>query len=293
MAPPRIGFIGFGEAAASIAQGLLGEGAKEIAAFDVRPRPAVEGVRMAESLAELMGRADVLFAAVTSAVALDVAKEAAPHLTPEHLYVDLNSVSPETKIAVGEVIAETGARYVEASVMAAVPPYQHKVPILLSGPAAPALIEAMAPFGMVMEDFGPELGRAAAVKMFRSVLVKGLEALLQECVLAADRYSVAERVLDSVADGYPGMDWNKLASYLIGRTALHGERRAHEMEEAVETLKRLGIDPWMSEAAARRLHWAAGFGLKETFGEKPPESFHEVLEAIRAAEGKAPGRKKA
>ncbi|MFQ5765276.1 MAG: DUF1932 domain-containing protein [Rhodospirillales bacterium] len=293
MAPPRIGFIGFGEAAASIAGGLLGEGAQTIVAFDVRPRPAVKGVRMAESLSDLMDRADVVFAAVTSAVALDVAREAAPHLTLKHLYVDINSVSPETKIEIGNVIAGTAARYVEAAVMAAVPPFGHCVPMLLAGEAAPELIKALAPFGMVMEDFGPELGRAAAVKMFRSVLVKGLEGLLQECVLAADRYAVAERVLDSVADGYPGLDWNKLASYLIGRTAIHGERRAHEMEEAAETLRRLGIDPWMSEAAAKRLAWAAGFGLKETFGEKPPESFHEVLDAIRAAEGKARGRKKA
>lgn len=293
MAPPRIGFIGFGEAAASIAQGLLGEGAGDIAAFDVRPRPAVEGVRMADSLADLVAGSGVVFAAVTSAVALDVAREAAPHLTADHLYVDINSVSPETKIAIGEAVTAAGARYVEAAVMAAVPPYGHKVPMLLSGEAAPALIEIMAPFGMAMEDFGPGLGRAAAVKMFRSVLVKGLEALLQECVLAAERYGVAERVLDSVADGYPGMDWNWLASYLIGRTALHGERRAHEMEEAVATLERLGIDPWMSEAAVRRLRWAAGFGLKETFGEAPPESFHAVVEAIRVAEGKARGRKKA
>ena len=286
MSTPKIGFIGFGEAADGICRGLIGEGAAGISAFDVRPRPAPGGVQMAENLSALMESADVIFAAVTSAVALDVANEAAPHLSERHLYVDINSVSPETKIRIGGVVSATGARYVEAAVMAGVPAHGHKVPMLLAGKAAPDLIALMAPLGMVMEDFGPELGRAAAAKMFRSVMVKGMEALFQECVLGAGRYGVAEKVLDSIGDGYPGIDWNKLASHLIGRTALHGERRAHEMEEVADTLKSLGIEPLMSEAAAKRIAWAAGFGLKEKFGDTAPENYSEVLEIIDAQDKK-------
>lgn len=290
MTQPKIGFIGFGEAAAALSEGLLGAGLAAIAAFDTRPRPAMKGVEMAESLADLVAGADIVVAAVTSAVALDVAKDAAKFLKPRHIYVDINSVSPEVKIAIGEVIAVSGARYVEAAVMAAVPPFKHKVPMLLGGPAAPELIEILAPYGMALEDFGPEIGRAAATKMFRSVVVKGLEALLQECVLAADRYGVADRVLGYVADGYPGLDWKKLADYLIGRTAVHGVRRAHEMEEVAETLRALGIEPLMSAAAAKRIAWAGGFGLKDRFGDKAPESFHQVLDAIAEIEGRAPAK---
>ncbi len=282
MNTPKIGFIGFGEAAASICQGLSGAQVTDLAAFDIAARPAEDGVEMADSLEALLANADVVFSAVTSTVAPQVAKDAAAYLNDRHFYVDINSVSPETKIAIGNTVAATGARFVEAAVMAGVPAYQHKVPMLLAGEAAADLIKIMAPLGMVMEDFGPELGRAAAAKMFRSVMVKGMEALFQECVLAADRYGVAEKVLDSVGDGYPGIDWNKLASHLIGRTAIHGERRAHEMEEVAETLKSLGIEPMMSEAAAKRIAWAAGLGLKETFGDTAPESYHEVLEVIAA-----------
>ncbi|MDA0305020.1 MAG: DUF1932 domain-containing protein [Proteobacteria bacterium] len=282
----KIGFIGFGEAATCIAEGLASEGATGMTAFDIRERPAPNGVAMAVSLQGLLAEADIVFAAVTSAVALNVAREAAPYLTPQHLYVDINSISPQTKIAVGKVITDTGARFVEAAVMAGVPGYGHKVPMLLGGQAAPALIELMKPFGMALEDFGPEIGRAAAFKMFRSIMVKGMEALFQECVLGADRYGVADRVLDSIADGYPGIDWNKLASHLIGRTAIHGERRAHEMEEVAETLKALGIEPMMSAATAKRLHWATDQGLKEKFGDTAPESFHEVLKAIAEHEKK-------
>ena len=144
----------------------------------------------------------------------------------------------------------------------------------------------MQPLGMAMEDFGPELGRAAAMKMFRSIMVKGMEALFQECVLGAERYGVADRVLDSIGDGYPGLDWNKMASHLIGRTAIHGERRAHEMEEVAETLKALGIEPMMAAAAAKRIKWAADKGLAEKFGDTAPESFHDVVAAINEREEK-------
>ena len=289
---PKLGFIGFGEAAAALSQGLVGAGLPHILAFDKRPRPAMQGVEMATSLADLLDRADVIVAAVTSAVALKVAKDAVRHLSKRHLYVDINSVSPEVKIAIGRAVEKSGARYVEAAVMAAVPPFKHKVPMLLAGPAAPDFIRALGPYGMALEDFGPELGRAAATKMFRSIVVKGLEALLQECVLGADRYGVADRVLDSIKDGYPGLDWRKLADYLIGRTAIHGVRRSHEMVEVAETLKSLGIEPLMAAAAAKRIAWAGSFGLKDQFGDTPPNSFHEVLDALKTARKKKPKRKK-
>lgn len=290
MTHPKLAFIGFGEAAAALSEGLLGAGIPKITAFDTRPRPTMAGVAMAASMAELIAGADVVIAAVTSAVALTVAEEAAPHLKPGQFYVDINSVSPEVKVAIGEAVAPSGARYVEAAVMSAVPPKKHKAPMLLAGPAAPDLIKILSPYGMVLEDFGPEIGRAAATKMFRSVVVKGLEALLQECVLGADRYGVADRVLGFIGDGYPGVDWKKLADYLIGRTAIHGERRAHEMTEVAETLKSLGIEPMMAEATAKRIAWAGKFGLKEKFGDKAPPGYQDVLTAIAEAEGWAPAK---
>ncbi len=282
----KIGFIGFGEAAALIAEGLAGVGVTDITAYDVRERPRQDGVTMAGSMEEMLDASDIVFASVTSAVALSVAEEAAPHLNKRHLYVDINSVSPETKIAVGKTVSRAGARFVEAAVMAGVPGYGHKVPMLLAGEAAPELIKAMQPLGMVMEDIGPELGRAAAMKMFRSIMVKGMEALFQECVLGAERYGVSDKVLDSIGDGYPGIDWNKLAHHLIGRTAIHGERRAHEMEEVAKTLKALGIEPMMAQAAAKRIKWAADKGLAEKFKGVAPESYVEVIKAIREREEK-------
>jgi len=187
-----------------------------------------------------------------------------------------------TKCRIAETFSATPVKFVEAAVMAAVPKFGHRVPILLAGPQAGAFIDAMAPFAMDLEDAGPDYGVAAATKMFRSIMVKGLEGLLWECVLAADQYGAAETVLKSVEKGYPGIDWNALASYLIGRTAIHGERRAHEMDEVAATLRALDIDPFMAEAAGKRIRWAGRFDLKAAFGDEAPDHYEEVLARIRA-----------
>jgi 3-hydroxyisobutyrate dehydrogenase-like beta-hydroxyacid dehydrogenase len=280
MSNTRIGFIGFGEAASCLSEGLTTEGVPQITAFDILRRPEQNNVTIARSIEDLLAASEIVFAAVTSTVALEVAHLAAPHLTERHLYVDINSVSPATKIAVGSIVMKPGARYVEAAVMAGIAGFGHKVPMLLSGKAAADLIRAMAPFGMELEDLGPELGRASALKMFRSIMVKGMEALFQECVLGAEHYGVAKKVLDSLSDSYPGVDWNQMAHYLIGRTAIHGERRAHEMEEVANTLRSIGIKPLMAEATAKRIQWAADKGLKEAFPGDAPKDYRDVIKAI-------------
>jgi 3-hydroxyisobutyrate dehydrogenase-like beta-hydroxyacid dehydrogenase len=242
-------------------------------------------VVLVESLDELARRSEIIMSTVVSSVALTVAEAAAPHLSGQHFYMDLNSTSPEVKQEIAGIIATCGARFIEAAVMAGVPPLGHKVPMLLCGEAVPELMARLSPYGMELENFGPEIGRATATKMFRSIVVKGLEALFLECVLAASRYGVAERVLDYVGTGYPGIDWNKLAHYLIGRTAIHGERRAYEMEEVARTLRAMGIEPIMAEAAARRILMAASAGLKSHFGDNAPQDYAEVVAAIEQAAG--------
>jgi len=132
---------------------------------------------------------------------------------------------------------------------------------------------------------GPEYGRAAATKMFRSIVFKGMEAILQECVVAADRYGVAEKVLASIGANYPEMDWEKLASYFVGRSVMHGQRRAHEMEEVAETLRALDIEPFMAEGAARRIAWLGSQDLKARFDGKEPAHFRDVLDKLKETPG--------
>jgi 3-hydroxyisobutyrate dehydrogenase-like beta-hydroxyacid dehydrogenase len=287
-----IGFIGFGEAGSTIAKGLRSAGVARIAAFDINARDARLGPlirrRAAETGTPLVDRplmlareSDVVFSTVTSSAALDAASEAAPFLTGGHLYADLNSVSPARKQEIAGVIDASGARFVEIAVMAPVAPYGHRVPMLAGGPAARAFAEAMAPYGMRIDVLdGANIGAAAAVKMCRSIVVKGLEALMCECVLGAARYDADEMVFRSLNESFPGLDWKRLADYMVGRVVVHGERRAREMEEVGDTLRALGIEPIMADAAARRQDWSAQLDLRARFGPEGPKTYREVIDAL-------------
>ncbi len=283
---PRLGFIGFGEAGPLIAKGLLAAGLPApITARDIRERPAVDGVTMAASIADLVAASDIILSTVTATEALEVAQEAARTLKPGQIYMDLNSTSPMVKQAIAEVVNPTGARFVEVAVMDGVPGKNEKVPMLLVGAAAQDVIEAFAPYGVNMREFGTEYGRAAATKMFRSVLVKGMEALLQECVLGAETYGVADEVFASMNRSYAGKNFDDLAHFLIGRTAIHGARRGHELEEVADTLRAIGYEPFMCDAGAKRLKWLSEFGFKEDYGDDAPEDYREVFAELQKRRG--------
>jgi 3-hydroxyisobutyrate dehydrogenase-like beta-hydroxyacid dehydrogenase len=189
-------------------------------------------------------------------------------------------VSPSLKQEIAQVIERSGARFVEAAVMSPVPPHAHRSPMLLGGNAAQEFAKLMTPFGMRLEVISESVGTAAATKMFRSIIVKGLEALMLECVLAATPYNADERVFSSLSESFPGIDWQRLANYMVSRVVLHGERRAREMEEVAETLESLDIEPIMAQAAARRQDWCAKLGISSQFGPDGPKTYREVLEAI-------------
>lgn len=280
---PAIGFIGFGEAGSHIALGLRSAGLDRLFAYDirdVREQAVPSGTTVVDTPAALAEAGDILIAAVTASSALDAATQVAPFLDAHHLYADINSVSPALKQEIDAVIQNTGAGFVEAAVMAPVPPYGHHVPMLLGGSGATRFASTMTPFGMRLEVLPGKVGTAAAVKMCRSIVVKGLEALLFECVLGASRYDAEDRVFDSLNESFPGLDWKKLANYMIGRSVVHGERRAHEMEEVAETLRAIGIDPIMAEATAKRQAWSAGLDLKSRFDAAGPASYRDVLDVI-------------
>ena len=275
---PRLGFIGYGEAGPLIANGLLAAGLPApIFARDIRERPHPDGVVMTGSIAELVERCDFVLSTATASDAIEVAQEAAPNLRPGQVYMDLNSTSPMIKQQLAEIIHGAGGRFVEVAVMDGVPGRNEKVPMLLVGDAANDVIEALSPYGVNMREFGTEYGRAAATKMFRSVMVKGMEALLQECVLGAETYGVADEVFASLNRSYAGKGFDELAHFLIGRTAIHGARRGHELEEAADTLRALGYDPFMCDGGAERLKWLASYGFKETYGDTAPEDYREVF----------------
>jgi 3-hydroxyisobutyrate dehydrogenase-like beta-hydroxyacid dehydrogenase len=165
---------------------------------------------------------------------------------------DINSVSPQTKRHAQFVIEATGAHYVEAAVMAPVPPYGIEVPMLLGGIEAESVGAALNELGFRTRTVSAKIGVASAAKMSRSVMIKGIEALTVECLRAARHYDAEAIVLESLRDTFARMQHHAdLPGYLVSRVAEHGRRRAAEMREVAETLRDADVEPFMSEASAR------------------------------------------
>jgi 3-hydroxyisobutyrate dehydrogenase-like beta-hydroxyacid dehydrogenase len=289
---PRLCFIGFGEAGQAFAAGLKTAGVTTMAAWDVLfPEPAGEklraageqiGVRVGTSAADAIQGSDIVIAAVTAASSLDAAQQAKPHLRAEQFYLDINSVSPGRKQATDKYLAGA-ARYVDVAVMAPVHPARHQTPVLLAGPQAPAIESVMQELGMKPAIAGPEIGQAAAIKMVRSVMIKGMEALTAECFLAATRAGVMPQILASLGKSFPTLDWNKIVAYNLERMANHGTRRAAEMEEVTDTLRELGIDPHMASATVQRQRQMGALGKGENIQEAIAQGGDATLQAVSAA----------
>ncbi len=262
----HICLIGFGEVGQILADDLADGGAETVSAWDIKfpdadsvPTRGLANrqVRAGTDAADAAAGADLVISAVTAAQTLDAAAATADGLGSGAVFIDLNSASPETKIAAAARVEASGARYVEAAVMSPFPAKRLGTPMLLGGPHAEAFLPAARTLGFDgMTVFSDALGKASAAKMCRSVMVKGIEALLAEAVLSARHYDVEEAVFRSLDDLFPGPDWAALSRYMLSRSAEHGERRSEEMREAARTVREAGVDPLMTSACAERQDWA-------------------------------------
>ncbi len=288
-----LGFLGLGEAGRALGGALVEAGAS-VAGYDVafgdadegaalRRRVSDAGIDPVDGPADLASAAKTLVSTVVPSAAVAAASSVAGHLGPDHLYLDLNSVSPDGKERVRSALGTGGGRFVEGAVMESVPKHGRRVPILVCGPGAPELAARLGPYGMRLEVLGPEYGAAAAAKMCRSLVIKGLECLLFECLATARARGVEDRVLASVQESLPGIEWRERADYALGRLALHAARRGHEMEEVAGTVAGLGLEPEMARAAARWYRRVASLDLGRYFEEGEPETFDDVLTALDEA----------
>jgi 3-hydroxyisobutyrate dehydrogenase-like beta-hydroxyacid dehydrogenase len=291
-APATIAFIGFGEAGQAIASGLREAGVKTISAWDIlfpllegeRLRQAAEAisVRCADSPAEAVRGADVIVSAVTAASSIEAAQSVKPHLAGNPYFLDINSVSPGRKQETAKLLGG-GARYIDVAVLAPIHPARHRTPMLLAGPHAQAIVPVLTALAMRVNVAGAEIGAAAAIKMVRSVMIKGIEALTLECFLAASRAGVVDEVAASMKNNYPGLDWAKMVPYNLERMASHGERRAAEMEESADTLRELGVEPLMTMATVRRQREMGQIGKQPAVRGALPGGRAAILSAISAA----------
>jgi 3-hydroxyisobutyrate dehydrogenase-like beta-hydroxyacid dehydrogenase len=271
----RVALIGYGEVGSVLARDLRKVGVASLRAYDkrfedaaFRQRCADDGVEASPSAAAAVADADLIVCAVTASQTLAAARSVAAALRLGAFYVDVNSASPRTKIACAKLIGAIGVRYVEMAVMTSFPPRGIATPMLSGGPHASAAAPLLAELGFHVEAASERYGTVSAIKMCRSVVVKGMEAIVIESFLTARRYGVEAQVLASLAETFPGLDWEKSGNYFFQRVILHGQRRAEEMREAAVTVREAGSEPLMASAIAERQAWVAELAEHGTFGDK-------------------------
>jgi 3-hydroxyisobutyrate dehydrogenase-like beta-hydroxyacid dehydrogenase len=275
----RVGIVGYGEVGRIFAAGLRPQ-VDQVSAWDLkfaagdagRAHAQAAGVRACSSMQELCDHSDLVISAVTASNTLAVAEEAARHLNPGTLFLDLNSASPGTKQECAAAIDARGAHYVEAGVMTSVPPYGIRVPMLLGGAHAADLAPQLAAWGMDAKAVSDRLGVASAIKMCRSVMIKGLEALVIESYATARAYGVEGHVLPTLQETFPSIDWAQQGAYFFSRVVQHGQRRAEEMREAARTVEEAGFAPLMAVAIAAKQQWVADRSRGGVFGDLPKDA---------------------
>jgi 3-hydroxyisobutyrate dehydrogenase-like beta-hydroxyacid dehydrogenase len=262
----KFALIGFGEAGSIFGEDLVAAG-RDVVMYDIlldapaSREPMLEKarrarVRAAGTFEDAVAGAQVVISAVTASSSADVAGKAAKSLRAGQVLLDINSVSPAKKLANAALVEAAGADYVEAAVMAPVPPQRLRVPMLLGGKRASTLAPELHNVGMNTTALSEQIGVASAVKMCRSIVIKGLEALATESMLAARRFGAEREVLESLNGTFPSMGWTgQLPDYLVSRVAEHGRRRAAEMREVARTLQDVNVEPTMALATAAREDW--------------------------------------
>ncbi len=283
----HITIIGYGEVGKILAEDLR-EQDQVVTAFDLklqgegaaplREHAARYGVTLAATTADAVRGADLVISAVTASQTGAVAEACVPAIGQacaigRTYYLDFNSASPGAKAEAATLIDSAGGRYVEGAVMTLISGYRIKVPLLLGGPHAQALLRLITPLGFAARVASERLGVASATKLCRSVMIKGLEVMLIESLTTARHYGVEDAVIASLVETYPGVDWQKQATYAFQRVIEHGRRRGEEMQEAARTVHDAGLQPLSAAGTAQRDTWVAEQGDAGVFGTRGAPGF--------------------
>lgn len=276
-----VALIGYGEVGRILAEDLRARGVV-VSAYDLkldtdgqalREHAARHGVMLAGTHQLAAHGAALVISAVTASQTLAAAQATAPGLLPGAFFLDFNSASPGAKIRAAGIVNGAGGRYVEGAVMTSVPPYRIRVPLLLGGPDAGALLPHLQELGFAPRLADERLGIASATKMSRSVMIKGLEAMVIESFTTARHYGVEEALIASLRETFPGIDWEKQAAYFFQRVIEHGRRRSEEVQEVARTVQEAGLTPWSASGTAQRQAWVADLADAGVFGDRASPSF--------------------
>lgn len=285
----KLGFLGFGEAAYNLAEGLKQEGYGDICAYDIMAKDPVYGttvnkraqdakVVLKDTVEEVVYSADIIIASVSAAYTLDVCESAVPYLNANKIYVDVSASTPQSMETVGIRVAAAGAKFVDVAMMGSLPKKKHKVEILACGNGAAKFYELMTPYHMNITVIDGKDGTASGIKLIRSIYMKGIAALLTETAQAARKIGIEEQVFDSISQTMDGFNFRKMIDFFIPATAIHAKRRSVEMTGAIEVLESYGLPADMSRATKETQLRIAAFHLNEKYAGQVPKDWREVVD---------------
>jgi len=286
----NVTIIGFGEAGPVFGKQLRNEGVN-VTAWDKLQDDASSsqqqinktlslGITPGTSALQAVRSADWVISTVTASQAQKAAEQAVNGLKAGCQWLDLNSVSPSTKEAIGTVVSNKKAQFIEGVAMDTVPSKGAQVPLLLCGPESQSLSQQLNTFGFNTRSVSDRLGTASTIKLLRSVLIKGMEALFAESMEAASKVGVEDEVIDSLQATYPELNWRQVAGYQLSRTSLHATRRAAEMREAQELVQHLGVQPIMAAAIAMRQQNLSDRDIAANYSNCPEPSIADYVLAL-------------
>lgn len=288
----KIGFIGFGEAAFNLACGFSSEGLSDIIAYDsmesdftlgklIQSRALEANVTLISDVMQLVQSVDIIVAAVPSSFTLDVCSKVKKHLHSNQIYADVSASTSTAKMKIWDNIKDTGVLFVDAAMMGSLPKDKHKVPIMASGNGAERFKELMTPYNMKITTAGDRAGDASAIKLIRSIYMKGIASLMIEMLQAADAYDVTDEVISSISESMDNTPFISHLDRLVIGSAIHCKRRADELVGSIAMLEEAMLDSSMTHSAKHRLQALEKYEFAKRYIEEKPSSWQEIIDSLR------------
>lgn len=287
----KLGFIGFGEAAYNISVGLRAEGVSGIVAYDtmadsesmgklIHNRAKEADVNLLSKAEDVAREAEIVIISVPSSYTMDACRSVVYALHPGQIYADVGASTPETKKQEWELLKKTGVLFSDSAMLGSLPLSKHKVPIVASGNGAKAFQDALTPYGMKIEVVGENPGEASAIKLVRSIFMKGIAALMIEMLEGAEAHGVSEQVIHSIGSSLDGIAFEDHLNRLVAGTAIHAHRRAAELGGSIKMLEEAGLCCDMTVATQKRHTMLEPYGFAERFVDRKPRGWKEILDII-------------
>lgn len=294
----KLGFIGFGEAAYNISAGLLSEGITGIIAYDtmadihpmcelIHQRAKEAEVTLFSGIEDIARQAEIIIVSVPSSYTMEVCRSLVGSLHPGQLYVDVGASTPEIKKKEWELLKYTGVLFSDSAMLGSLPLERHKVPIVASGNGAEMFRDLFTPYGMKVNVVGENPGEASAIKLVRSIFMKGIAALMIEMLEGSEAHNVSEQVINSISASLDGIAFKDHLKRLVTGTAIHAHRRAAELGGSIKMLEEAGLSCHMTEASQKRHAMLEQYGFAERFVDSKPNGWKEILDIIMNEESEA------